>query len=106
MPEASTFISTDVALRALRARIDLLSPVIDGLREGEPLRHGLRVYVAHYTTAIAHLGMGYSISEVSSSVALAALRARGISSEDFVALTDIVALLSGQRIPEGANLDV
>ncbi len=105
MPEVN-YVSTDVALCALHGRIDLVKPVIDALSEGEPLRHLLRVHVAHYSTAIKHLEAGHSVQHVASSIGVAAARALGSSSQDFVALTDLVALFSGQRVPERANLDV
>ncbi len=101
----TTYISTDVALTAIQKRVELITPVVDALAEGEPLRHFLRVCLVHYRTAIGHLERGESVQAMSGAISIAAMRCLRVSSEDFIALTDITALLSGQRLTEGANLD-
>ena len=90
--------SRDVALHALRRRIDLMAPVLEGAEPGSPLRGLAEVFIACYRQAVEQLEGGYQVALVASAASTAGLSATG-STGTLLALADTVALLTGQRLP-------
>jgi len=103
MPEIN-YLSADVAISTMRERLELIAPVLEKAGENTALWRMLDTYRACYLEAIRQIEAGSSPRVVAIGGANVGLMASSTGrSEELLALTDVVGMLSGQRFRTGAD---